>query len=186
MAKNKPNVIIAIPCQDSVKARTAFSIAANIIHAKGLVSEILMRQSCDVVSSRTGLVKDAIKSGATHLLFVDSDMFFPPDSLTTLLKHDKEIIGVKYRKRTFPTAWTHEPMGEEFLDKPFKARFMGTGLMLIKLDIFKKIPEPWFNFGRGKEGELVLGEDAWFVNTARDAGFDAWINPSLKIGHIGN
>lgn len=188
MANKKIKVVIGVPCQESVKARTAFSIASNIIDAKGVVSEILMRQSCDVVSSRTGLVKDAIKAGATHLLFIDSDMFFPPDSLNRLLKHDKDIIGALYNRRSFPVEGTHQPLVETPDPKTGLLRCLsiGTGLMLIKLEVFKKIPEPWFNFGRNKEGELALGEDVWFCRTAQDSGFEVWADPSIKVGHIGN
>jgi hypothetical protein len=186
--KTKPNVIIGIACQGVVKSRMAQSVACNIIKANGVVSDVLMKETCDVVSSRTWLVREAIKKGATHLLFVDSDMFFPAEALNTLLSHDKDIIGVKYNKRQFPLEETHQPLIEEPDPKTGLLRCLsiGTGLMLIKLSIFEKMTEPWFSFGRGVEGQLTLGEDVWFCRNSQDSGYEVWCDPTIKVGHIGS
>ena len=44
---------------------------------------------------------------------------------------------------------------------------------------------PWFSFGRDSQGALVMGEDAWFSNVARDAGYSTWIDPTFKVLHCG-
>lgn len=169
--------------------RTAHSIGCSIIGSKGIVVDFLMRISCDIVSSRTWLVQEAIKRGATHLLFIDSDMLFPEDIVEKLLAHDKDIVGVEYNKREFPLKGVFEPL-EEKTDTLYKAKYAGTGLMLIKLSVFtselRKLAAPWFNFGRDSEGALKLGEDVWFCSTARDAGYDVWIDPTIKVLHIGD
>lgn len=184
---NQTKVIIAVPCTDSaiMKARTAHSVGIAIIGAAGLVTDFLLRLSCDIVSSRTWLVNEAIKRGATHLLFVDCDMVFPEDTIPRLLAHKKEIVGVEYNKREFPLKGVYEPLGEKSETELYKAKYIGTGLVLIDLSIFPKLKGPWFNFGRDSQGALVMGEDVWFCNTARDAGFDTWIDPTLKIAHEG-
>lgn len=185
--KNIVNVIIGVPCSDAeaMKAMTAQAIGGAIIGAKGLVSDLVMRRSCDIVSNRTFLVNKAIQAGASHLLFVDCDMVFPYDVIPKLLAHKKPIIGVQYNKREFPLKGVQEPLGEASETELYKAKHAGTGLLLIDLSIFEKIKGPWFNFGRDSQGELVLGEDVWFCNTARDAGFDTWIDPTIKVGHLG-
>lgn len=175
-----------MPCSDSVamKAKTAHSIASNIIGADGIVVDFILKISCDIVSNRTSLVKDSLARGATHILFVDSDMQFPYDSLTRLLAHDKDIVGVEYNKRQFPLIPVFEQPNKA--DSLYETQAAGTGLMLIKLSIFEKIKnDPWFNFGRNSEGETVLGEDAWFCNVARDAGFEIYIDPTIKVAHLG-
>lgn len=135
------------------------------------------------------LVKEAKKLGATHLLFVDSDMVFPASTLKTLLSRDKDIIGVEYNKRQFPlqTVTAYMPDVEKSETEPFKVGVAGTGVMLIKLDIFDnpKMDKNWFSFGRNAEGKNVIGEDGWFCNTARDAGYDVWVDPSIKVWHAG-
>ncbi len=189
-------VVIAVPCADAayMKARTTASIAHNIIAAEGKVIDMLLRISCDIVSSRTWLVLEAIKNGATHILFVDSDMVFPEDTLNRLLAHKKYIIGCEYNKREFPLKGVYEPLEERSETELYKAKHVGTGMLLIDLTVFANIGRPseenpkgmpWFNFGRDSQGQLALGEDVWFCNVAQDYGYDIWVDPSIKIGHAG-
>ena len=132
-----------------------------------------------------GWVKHAIQAGATHILFVDADMIFPYEIIPTLLAHKKEIVGVEYKKREFPIKWLYEPLTERTENAPYKAKYVGTGILLIDLSVFKKFETAWFRFVRNEEGELVTGEDVWFCNEARRAGYDIWIDPTIKIGHVG-
>ncbi len=185
--KKEVKVIIAVPCADAsyMKARTTACIAHNIITAEGKVVDMLLRISCDIVSSRTWLVLEAIKNGATHILFVDSDMVFPEDTLNRLLAHNKAIVGTEYNKREFPLKGVHKALGETSATELYKAEHVGTGMLLIDLAVFAKLKGAWFNFGRDSQGALVLGEDIWFCKTAQDAGFDVWIDPTIKMGHCG-
>jgi len=194
MPKTKPKIVIAVPCSDSeaMKALTAQAIGSSIISAEGMVIDLVMRRSCDIVSNRTWLVNQAIAAGASHMLFVDCDMFFPHDVISKLLAHDKDIVGVEYNKREFPLECVSRPLTEK-ADTLYEAKYAGTGLMLINLSIFKedwKDPQtgnktPWFNFGRDSQGALALGEDAWFCYSARDNGFTVWIDPTISVKHIG-
>lgn len=185
----KQRVIIGVPVSDTdaMRALTAQSIGGAIIGANGLVKDMLLRRSCDIVSNRTWLVNEAIKNGGTHLLFVDSDMIFPDDTIPRLLAHKKKIVGVKYQKREFPVKWLYEPIADESETEIFTVKYVGTGLLLIDLSIFTdgKLGSPWFNFGRDSQGALSMGEDVWFCNTVREAGYDVWVDPALRVGHIG-
>jgi len=194
--KEKPKVIIAVPCSDSMamKAMTAHAIGCTILGAPDLVKDFILRISCDIVSSRTWLVNEAIKNGGTHILFVDSDMHFPMSTLHKLLAHEKEIVACEYNKRKFPLEGTFKPMGERKEDELYEANYAGMGCMLIDLSIFKDpkfgvgqdgAKNAWFNFGRDSQGNLAMGEDAWFSNVARDAGYKTWIDPTIKVNHIG-
>lgn len=186
-AKKEPKVVIGVPVSDTdaMRALTAQAIAGSIITAGGKVIDMVLRRSCDIASNRTFLVNAAINAGATHILFVDSDMIFPHDIIDRLLSHKKEIVGVRYKKREFPVKWLYEAQGEESETELFKANHVGTGLLLIDLSVFKNLKGSWFNFGRDSQGALVLGEDIWFCGTARDAGYDVWVDPAPVIGHIG-
>lgn len=187
-AKPEPKVIIGMGCQDIIHSSTAHAIGCAIIGNSNIV-DFLMYKGCDIVSARTWLVRQALKTDATHLLFVDSDIMFPPDAIQKLLAHDKDIVGVEYNKRKFPLEKVTKPLEEASETELYKGKVLGTGLMLIRLSIFKNpaqpMGEPWFNFGRDSQGGLVLGEDAWFVNTARDAGYESWIDPTIKCLHLG-
>ncbi len=182
----KLNIKIGIACQDTVYAKTMASIAFNIIASKGIVTDVLMRQGSDITSARTWIIQKALEDGATHVLFVDHDMVFPPESLITLLAAKKDIIGVEYFKRKFPKEPTYKPLDNEEKSELYQATYVGTGLMLVDLKIMEKMTKPWFLFGRDSNGQPIIGEDVWFCKTAQDCGFEVWIEPTLQIGHIGS
>jgi hypothetical protein len=193
--ETKPKVIIAVPVADAgyMKVLTAHAIGCTIIQYPELIKDYIVRVSCDIVSSRTWLVNEAIKNGGTHILFVDSDMQFMMSALGKLLAHDKEIVGTEYNKRQFPLEGVFKPMTERSETDLYEAKYAGMGLMLIKLSIFdkewvdpingKKVP--YFNFGRDSKGNLAMGEDCWFSNAARDMGFKTYIDPTIKVRHLG-
>jgi hypothetical protein len=186
-------VVIGLACTDEVYAQTAQAIAGAVIGAKGMVIDVILRKSCEIASARTWLVNQAINAGATHLLFVDSDMVFPYEVIPLLLAHKKDIIGVEYNRRKFPLEGTSKPLTEAKTDEIYQAQYVGTGCMLIDLSIFKNEwvdPQtgkkvPWFSFMRDSQGNLAMGEDAFFCFTARDLGFETWIDPKIRCGHIG-
>lgn len=190
-------VIIGVPVSDTdaMRALTCQSIGGAIIGAGGIVIDMILRRSCDIVSNRTWLVNEAIKNGATHLLFVDSDMIFPSDTIPKLLAHKKEIVGATYNKREFPLKKVSKPLTEESETELYEAQHNGLGVTLIDLSIFKEEwvdPQngrkvPFFNFGRDSQGALVMGEDVFFSMAAKDMGFKTWIDPVLskKVRHIG-
>lgn len=181
-----------------MKSRTAFSLVHATKDIRDFDVDMMLRMGCDIIGSRVWLVREAIKRGATHLLFVDHDMYFPPDSIKKLMEQDKDIIGAPYNFRQFPLRSTAVPTDEEPINgeyrvdpetlpkETFKVKTLGTGFLLIKLSVFEKIPEPWFLFGRNKEGELVQGEDTFFCAQATKAGFEIWADPTLGVKHVGD
>lgn len=178
-------VHIGIGCQGTVMSKTLASIMGVLITSHDKVTGYSMRQGGDIVSARTFCVQDAIEKKATHVFFVDSDMQFPADTLERLLAHDKEIVTVEYNRRKLPPESVTTPLEARSETELYKARNIGGGCLLIKLSVFEKVAKPWFNFGRDSKGSVKIGEDTWFANTARDAGIDSWIDPTIKVGHVG-
>lgn len=194
--KNKmqdlPKVHIGIGCQGTVMAKTLASVMGVLIQSKATVTGYSMRQGGDIVSARTFCVQDAREKGATHILFIDSDMQFPPDTLDRLLAHDKDIVTVEYNRRQLPLQSVTWPLDQRSETELYPASRIGAGCLLIKLSVFDVIDEknkdkkvPYFNFGRDSEGMVVMGEDTWFANVAMDAGFGVFIDPTIKVGHVG-
>lgn len=209
MANSTARVVVAMPCTDIVRARTANAIGLMIIEAKGEVYDFLLQQSCEIASARTQLVRRAIEKGGTHILFIDSDIcpigviqeeegketkIIDANVIGRMLSHDKPIVATEYNMRKFPVTPTYLPLDKRDEKGLYKASHAGTGCMLINLAIFQdpkfgvdddgKVT-PWFNFGRDSNGKLVYGEDAWFCHTARDSGYDTWIDPLIKVTHVG-
>lgn len=152
--------------------------------------------------SRTELVKQAVEWGATHVLFLDSDMHFPPDTAHRLLRHNKDIVAVNYAKRRFPhlpVTFKHMPdpeLGTDsavfcYTDKDStgleEVDAVGFGAVLIRMNVFAKIPPTCFETGLVKDTGIYMGEDTHFCHAAREAGFQVWIDHDLskEIGHSG-
>lgn len=196
-SKPKIKVAIAVACQDTVKSKTAFSLVHSLRDVD-FDFDMMMSLGCDLIGARTRLVQQAIDSGATHMLFLDHDMYFPPireyqsfiSPIARLLSRNKDIIGAPYNFRHLPLESTASPLSEiskEMADskEPYKCNVVATGFLLIKLSVFEKIAKPYFNFGRDDKAELVYGEDTWFCQQAIKAGFDVWADPTVNVKHIG-
>jgi hypothetical protein len=181
-------VVICMPAQNTVTTRCAASLV-QMVNGSDIDTDFILRSGCDIVGSRTWLVKEAIRVGGTHMLFIDDDMcslFNEENVIKTLLSHDKDIVGVNYNMRKFPLQNTAIPLTEiTDTTRLYKAKALGTGFLLIKLSVFDKIPEPWFQFGRKADGELAFGEDTYFCQEAIKAGFDVWVDPDVKVQHVG-
>jgi GT2 family glycosyltransferase len=58
---------------------------------------------------------------------------------------------------------------------------VGFGCCLIKASVFRNLAPPWFVYDVGKN----KGEDIYFCEKARDAGYEIWVDPSVRPRHLG-
>lgn len=59
---------------------------------------------------------------------------------------------------------------------------VGTGMTLIRAEVFQALDPPWFEFGwfGGASG----GEDTWFSLKAWRAGFRTFVDLDTPVGHL--
>ena len=179
----KISILVGVPNTGTVNAKTAFSLVQMAIHAPYEI-DFHFERGCNIVQNRTVIALEAEKRGFTHLLFIDSDMFFEPDTLKKLLAIDKDIVGVNANFRKLPLQSTVKWDGEMPVI-PFKCQMVGFGIVLIKMEVFAKLPPPWFAFEY--EGfALVNGEDSFFCREAQKAGFEVYCDPTVWVRHTGS
>jgi hypothetical protein len=125
---------------------------------------------------------------ASHVLFIDSDMRFPSDTLERLLKHDVDIVGANCVQRT-QKQFTARKNGE-FVSSIGKTGIeevdtLGFGVTLIKAEVFEKMEEPWFH--TPFDGNKHVGEDVYFSTMAGKNGYKIYIDHDLSqhIKHAG-
>jgi hypothetical protein len=142
-------------------------------------------RACYITEARNEIVNVAQTVKATHLLFLDSDNTFPKDVISTLLSHNKDIVGATYIKRTPPYDVLGEPMpaniaGEHLI----KMNKMPTGCLMIRMSVFDKLEKPYFRM-KYKDGK-EYGEDYNFCEDAIKLGYTVWCDQflSMKIGHV--
>jgi hypothetical protein len=146
--------------------------------------------------SREEMVATALLGGATHILFLDSDMTFPEDAFHRLFSRNEPLVAANYVKRCLPTS----PNAVTLMSQPLftlpdstgleECQSVGAGLMLIKAEVFESMPRPWFDtywFEDDEGNRRMIGEDVYFCHKAKAAGFKTMIDHdvSQNVGHVG-
>lgn len=205
------NVGIAIPSGGDWKADFAMSLInlqraciqhPNITGYSGIGIKVFNRRGSNLLALRQGLVEQCIEQQCTHILFLDSDMYFPPMLLHMLARHRRRIVTCNCATKAIPSSATARlkdgtEAGKvlyttEDTKQLVKVWRVGTGVMLINLKVFKDLPKPWFNFtymgAEAADGKTWHGEDWHLCRLLEKAGIDIFVDQeaSWLIGHIGS
>ena len=195
---------ICIPSRGDMDVGTGFDLAIMSAYdarfREGGELAIYSVAGTLIFDQREKLVEHALDGNCDYILFIDSHMRFPKNTIDRLLKHDKPIVGVNATTRTVPVKPTAKQLE---IDEEKKENYwypviskgktgieqvtaIGCGVMLVKAEVFKNTPKPWFWFYQIPGGK-TLGEDVHFCVAAADAGYETWVDHDLsqEIGHVG-
>lgn len=194
----KVRIKVGVPARDTVMTGFFHSAAMAIATAAAHPDiEISLSTSAGtlICDQRNGLAKTCVDGGYDWLLFLDSDMRFPADTILRLLSHQAPFVAANYTTRRAPAEpvafkrigtleklWTDEDStGLE------ECAACGLGVALIHREVFEKMEKPWFLIPYLAEQDGNWGEDVWFCNQARKAGFPIQIDHDLskEVTHIG-
>jgi hypothetical protein len=189
-------VAICIPTRELMHSRCSFSLynLAIELSAYNIEHRLFLSPGTLIANQRHELVKVAKEWGATHVMFIDSDIVFEPSHVISLIEFNEPIVGAAYSKRIEPlitTAWhkigdwsTHVVLTEQ-TDSHIQVEAMALGFCLIKTSVFDELELPWFILGF-HNGEYT-GEDIEFFRKCFAADIPVWLDvkTSLEIGHLG-
>src|SRR6185503_9300822 len=96
-------IIVATPTRDSIVATTASDLF--YLGQRDPDCKLAVAMGTIIPNLRNQLVKVAIDNKASHILFIDSDMRFPPDTAQLLKTHNLDVVGANCRQRT-QNGWT--------------------------------------------------------------------------------
>lgn len=145
-----------------------------------------------VHDARNALVEWALSQDADEILFLDDDTICVPHLYTQLHSHDAPVVSALVFGRQKPHSpciyeWkTDEATGILMCEPAIglikrgiqKVDATGFGAVLIKSEVFRKLPKPWFRLDDN------LGEDLYFSKTCYDAGIDIFCDTDLVLQHI--
>jgi hypothetical protein len=129
-----------------------------------------------------------------YILTVEEDNLPPSDGLLKLYESitDYDCVGGLY--------WTKGESGQPMIygdpgvmprnfipqvprpDTVQHCNGLGMGFNLWKIDMFKKLPRPWFK--TVQEAGKAFTQDLWFYNNAGAAGFKFACDTRVKVGHL--
>lgn len=169
---------------------------ANLRKPEG--TEVVIEMGIDIAINRRNIVRHALDKGCGWVFFVDDDMVFRPDHLERLLAHDVDVVASLYLNRVppfysvaygmrvdgggLPPKWIPVVLSDAPREGLAKVVAAGTGGMLVKTGVFRKIEEledgyVWFL-------QHGTSDDIAFCDRVIAAGFDIWLDISATMGHI--
>ena len=158
--------------------------------------------------ARNAMARAFLESDCTHLWWLDADIEFTVDDAAKVWnlaegEHNADIaVGVyamKKRDQQWFAAWKNGELVKNLnlFEGPIQVELAGTGFMLIKRKVIEKLTElhGTYQSNEGKRDprlfmtpvhdDALESEDYHFCRIAREAGFSLWMDPSVRLGHIG-
>lgn len=194
-----PRIAICMPTRDLVAAECMMSAMKLYGHfctrfvATGQAEAMFLTDLGTLLPEmRNALAKVAIQQGATHILWIDSDMTFPPNTIERLLAHGEPIVGASYSQRKEPCkpvaakdgVWVYTEEDSTGLQE---VDFVGMGVMLVETRVYDYIDEPWHMTAWSEKAGYTIGEDVYFCRKARAVGAPTFIDHDLskEVSHLG-
>jgi hypothetical protein len=191
------SVSILVPTRDTVYSYFSHSLG-NLIKTTtqiGIDSHLFFDASTILINQRESLIGQAIAMKSEWVLWLDSDMMFPPTTLLRLLAHNQDIVGCNYMKRSFPfksVAFTNTNDWESWVpiqseDNLVTVEAIGMGCVLMKTELFKKLNKPYFEYTYQPKTKDWGGEDFTLFKKLNKIGYQVKVdmNLSKEIYHIG-
>lgn len=199
-----PRIAVCVASTGHCKTQFAMSMAAMMAYfpthrlaeeePDQYIGQFLV-ESSGLAHNQHQLVLLARKWEATHILWVEDDMQFPPDALHRLYGRRQMWVGANYPMRVGPpfefTACAFDQKERVFTGPKStgleRCAYTGYGVTLMDITLFDKIELPYFEMSYVGEGNYAT-TDAYLAKKVRDAGIPIYVDHDLSqhVGHVGN
>lgn len=152
-----------------------------------------------VQDARNRLVANFMASEATDLMFIDSDIAWPPEAVLALLESPHEVVGGAYRQKHDEGRMFNASVLKVTPSGLVECDFLGAGFLRVKRRAIDKMCQHYADkrYGDDKGNPVfglfdvliqdgkIVGEDAVFCRRWRDMGGKIFMAPNLMLGHVG-
>ena len=208
----KKGLWVAVPAYTGfIAVETAHSLNMEMLEAFNRNIPFLLtfhEQDSIITRCRNCMVMNFLASDPAHftdMIFIDSDVGFPPGAMLRLAEYPRDIVGAVYPYRKDPLGFPVQFIGgaaqrdrDTGLTKVagIPAGFLKISRAALEL-IMAKFPDHWYHEANVPQGKAFrffdfvqinhkfFGEDYAFCGIAREAGLDIWCDTNITLKHIG-
>lgn len=200
-------VMIGMPIGRTIEPETHFSMLRTCyqLYDKKIVSQhSVIKGSSIIECARSRVCEEFLNSSMEHLFMIDSDQAWEPEAFLRILNLNKvlPIVGGIYPvKRDPPTFFVDRQPGPPIKNEwgCVKLNGMGLGFTCVQRKVIEQLAEkaPKLKFAERNEPLAHIfrcdtdgngnfrGEDMAFFHDVRGLGHDVWLDPLVKVGHVG-
>ena len=152
------------------------------------------------------IVSKFLEGDGTHLVFVDSDVTWEAGSLLKLVDYPVDFVAGLYPQRRDPInyccQWDQSKKNIELSEHGLiEVLGVPAGFMRLSREMLEKMVSHYADtqfyckeapnetahdlFGAYRCGRIKFGEDYSFCKRWRDIGGSIWIDPEIRMGHVG-
>ena len=183
------NLAIGVPCTFPT---VPVSFFYSFVHLERPDFTFIHADNGPIDVLRNDIVDRAIAVGATKLIMMDSDMIYHPKTITSLLSHHLPIVGALCFRRYPPfdsimlrvNGDGYESVNEWEVDELVEVDATGAGCLMFDMEVFRKMPKPWFKFLKHPDTGAVIGEDVGFCQDLKAAGYRIFVDTSVPADHL--
>ena len=152
---------------------------------------VYLRSSAGGIETmRNNIVQQAMDSKCTHLIMMDTDQIYHPDTIPKMLSHRLPVVGCLVYRRYPPfdplmlkgSIGRYQTIAEWEPESLVEVDATGAGCLMFEMDVFRQMPFPWFKFSKSSEGDV--GEDIGFCSDLKRAGYKIFVDTSIPAGHL--
>ena len=150
--------------------------------------ELLVEIGRPIELVRTRIVTRFMESGADYLLTIDDDIIAPADAAERLLALDAAVATAVYpqwlddRLLTNVQARAGAAWSESVPPSVFPVRRCLLGCVLVRREVFEKIPAP--RFLSTISGSRFIADDEWFCDAVQRTGLRLLCDGRITCGSI--
>jgi hypothetical protein len=173
-----PDIVI-LTAGDSLRAEYVKSLVdtINFMNEQDVSHKWGNSQGSLVGWVRNRVYQEIRKLDFNKLLWIDSDISWDLDAFSRIISSDKDIISGMYLNiNKEPVGQPRDFRAKMLMHDIVEMEWLGLGFLCITKDVVDALAEPFIRDGH-------YGEDVAFCLNARDAGFELWLDPTIRVTH---
>ena len=213
MERTEFSVGIGFPCGPTVPWQTTMSLArtVHLLTVLGIPANIhAIAGSSDVVIARDVVLDNFLADREQYLFWIDSDIAWRPEDFIRVLRLTKGLglVSAAYPlKRDPPDCIINFADTEPVVDPQsgcVKISSLGLGFTCVRRDLVDAFAATKGKIYHDGNGRLIIdafrrdkelrvdghmhgvGEDSAFFYDMKGLGFQAWLDPTISLGHVGS